>query len=214
MLFDIEKYMNKEEKKVLSEKPFIHPTAVVIKSKIGSWTEIGENTNIVESVFDDYSYDAGNVQIIYAEIGKFCSIASHVRINPGNHPKERVTQHHCTYRRKQYNFDVCDEEGFFNWRRNFKCIIGNDVWIGHAAIIMPGINIGDGAIIGSGAVVTKDIGPYEIAVGIPAKSIKKRFDDNIINKLLKIKWWDWDREKLEKAFQDFYDINIFLKKYL
>jgi hypothetical protein len=201
------------KEKKLSEKPFIHPSAFIQGSRIGAWTEIGENTQIIESFFGDYSYDAGNVSIIYSDIGKFCSIASHVRINPGNHPMERVTQHHMTYRRAQFRFKDTDDEDFFNGRRNKKCIIGHDVWIGHAAIIMPGVKIGTGAVIGSGAVVTKDVGEYEIAVGVPAKVIKKRFDDRTKEKLLKIKWWDWDRKTLEERFDDFYNLDLFLKKY-
>lgn len=215
MLHNIELFPKRHSirEKKLSENPFIHPTAFVHKSKIGSWTEIGMNSIIVESIFDDFSYDAGNVQIIYTEIGKFCSIASHVRINPGNHPKERVMQHHCTYRRKLFEFDTEDDHDFFNWRKKHKCIIEHDVWIGHAAVIMPGVKIGIGAVIGSQSVVTKDIGPYEIAVGVPAKSIKKRFTDHEITKILKTEWWTWDRDIIKDRLKDFNDIKLFLEKY-
>jgi acetyltransferase-like isoleucine patch superfamily enzyme len=75
-----------------------------VDSQIGSWTEIGKNTKILESTVGDYTYDAGDVMIVYTDVGKFCSIASHTRINPGNHPKWRVTQHHFTYRRAQFGF--------------------------------------------------------------------------------------------------------------
>jgi len=85
--------------KTLGVEPYLHPSAVIVDSHIGSWTEIGANSLIAESVIGDYTYTAGDNSIIYADIGKFCSIASHVRINPGNHPMERVTQHHMTYRR-------------------------------------------------------------------------------------------------------------------
>jgi len=216
MLYEYDVYpeeLKKKPPKTLSEKPTIHDGAVIVKSKLGSWTEIGANSKIVESVFDDYSYDAGDVSIIYSEVGKFCSIASHTRINPGNHPKWRVTQHHSTYRSKQFGFAEEDDNDFFNWRRKHKCSIGHDVWIGHGATIMPGIKIGTGAVIGSGAVVTKDIGPYEIAVGVPAKTIKKRFDDSIIDKLLNCEWWNWERELIIKRFKHLYDIDLFLEKY-
>src|ERR1700712_925371 len=141
----------------LGEQPAIDPTAHIQSSRVGSWTEIGPGTTLVESTFDDYSYAFGDNQIIYSDIGKFCSIASHVRINPGNHPMDRVTQHHCTYRRALHGFDVADDPALFDWRRTARCVIGHDVWIGHAAIIMPGVTIGTGAVIGSGAVVTKDV---------------------------------------------------------
>jgi len=198
---------------LLSEAPFIHPTCVVRDSHIGAWTALGAHTWLVDSSFGDYSYTAGQVQIIYAEIGKYCSIANSVRINPGNHPQWRVTQHHMTYRRVQYKLDQTDDHEFFHWRKDHLCKIGHDVWIGHGAIIMPGVQVGTGAIIGAGAVVTKDVGPYEIAVGVAARAIKKRFDDSTIEKLLEIRWWNWDRQTLEKNFKDLLNVGEFVEKY-
>jgi acetyltransferase-like isoleucine patch superfamily enzyme len=174
-------------KQQLSEKPYIHPTCIIKDSSIGSWTALAANTMLVESSFGDYSYTAGNVQIIYATIGKYCSIANSVRINPGNHPQWRVTQHHMTYRRKDYGLDTNDDTAFFNWRKEHHCTIGHDVWI-----------------------VTKDVGPYEIAVGVAAKVIKKRFDDATIEKILQSNWWNWDRATLEKNFNDLLDVTQFL----
>lgn len=197
----------------LGDQPSIHPTAEIHDCQIGSWTEIGPNSSMVESAFGDYSYAAGNNTVIYTDVGKFCSIASHVRINPGNHPMSRVTQHHCTYRRVQYGFDITDDAAFFDWRRASRCVIGHDVWIGHAAIVMPGVRIGTGAVIGSGAVVTKDVAPYEIVVGVAAQPIRKRFDDATIARLLDIAWWDWDRATLEARFHDLTDVPSFLAKY-
>ena len=197
----------------LCEQPTIHEGATVINSELGSWTEVGRNTKIVESVLDDYSYDAGHVSIIYTEIGKFTSIASYVRINPGNHPMNRVSQHHFTYRLRQFDLAEKDQNEFFDWRRSQKCTIGNDVWIGHGAVILPGVNIATGAAIGSGAVVSKDVDPYEVVVGVPAKHLKKRFSDSIIEKLLATAWWNWSREELQTRLPDFYDIDLFLEKY-
>jgi phosphonate metabolism protein (transferase hexapeptide repeat family) len=198
--------------KKLGVAPTIHPTCVIYKSRIGAWTDIGPNCTIAESTFDDYSYAAGDVSIIYAQVGKFCSVASHVRINPGNHPMDRVIQHHLTYRRVEYGFGCADDEAFFNWRRAHQCVIGHDVWLGHAAVVMPGVSIGTGAVVGSQSVVTRDVAPYEV-VGVPARPIRRRFTPEVIEKLLAIAWWDWDRTLLEARFNDFLDLPAFLEKY-
>jgi acetyltransferase-like isoleucine patch superfamily enzyme len=122
-------------------------------------------------------------------------------------------QHHCTYRRVRYGFDVRDDEEFFQWRRDDSVTIGHDVWLGHGVIVQAGVRIGTGAVVGSGAVVTKDIPPYAVAVGVPAKVIKMRFESDIIKKIISTAWWDWDRETLENRFQDFLNLDTFLKKH-
>src|SRR4249919_2074906 len=127
----------------------VHETCRVVDSTLGDWVYLGPNTSVVESEFGDYSYTAGDVQIIYSEVGTFCSIASHVRLNPANHPMERVTQHHMTYRRQQYGFGP-DDDAFFDWRRDHKVTVGHDVWIGHGAVLLPGVTVGTGAVIGAG----------------------------------------------------------------
>jgi hypothetical protein len=196
----------------LGEQPVFHDGVVIKDCYIGAWTEVGANSWLVESTLDDYSYTAGDNQIIYTDIGKFSNIASHVRINPGNHPMERVTLHHITYRRKLYGLGD-DDAAFFDWRRSHRCVIGHDTWLGHNVIVMPGVTIGTGAVVGSGAVVTKDVYPYTIVVGVPAKPVRKRFSDAIIAKLLEIAWWDWDRATLEARFDDLYHIEQFIEKY-
>lgn len=198
---------------MLGKQPTIHPTARVRASRIGGWTELGPHTTIVKSTFGDYSYAAGDVSIIYADVGKFCSIASHVRINPGNHPMNRVTQHHMTYRRVQYGLGTANDADFFAWREAARCVIGHDVWIGHAATIMPGVQIGTGAVVGAGAVVTHDVAPYDIVVGVPARRLRSRFSAAQVAGLLEIAWWDWDRTTLEARFDDLLDPELFLAKY-
>jgi phosphonate metabolism protein (transferase hexapeptide repeat family) len=202
-----------ENESVLGESPVIHPTCQIRKCQIGSWVWLGPHTFLVESSFGDYSYTAGDVQIIYTKVGRYCSIANSVRINPGNHPQWRVTQHHMTYRRVRYRLDSSDDLEFFQWRKDHQCVIDHDVWIGHGAVIMPGVHIGTGAVVGSGAVVTKNLAPYEVAVGVPARVIKKRFSDEVIVRLLASQWWNWNRKELECRFRDLLDIEDFLKKY-
>jgi phosphonate metabolism protein (transferase hexapeptide repeat family) len=198
--------------KALGEKPVFHAGVFIHHCQIGEWTEVGANSSLVETTLDDYSYTAGDNQIIYTEIGKFSNIASHVRINPGNHPMERVTLHHITYRRKLYGLGE-DDTAFFDWRRSHQCVIGHDTWLGHNAIVMPGVTVGTGAVVGSGAVVTKDVEPYMIVVGVPAKPVRKRFSEATVEKLLKIAWWDWDRPTLEARFDDLLHIESFIEKY-
>ncbi|TCN21217.1 DapH/DapD/GlmU-related protein [Mesobacillus foraminis] len=197
----------------LSKTPSIDDSSLIIDSHAGEWTSLGANNKIIESTFGDYTYTMDEVTVNYTEIGKFCSIASHVCINPVQHPMDRVTQHHMTYRKVAYHFAESDDKDFFDWRRTQTVKIGHDVWVGHGAIIMKGVEIGTGAVVGSGAIVTKNVAPYTIVVGAPAKPIKERFPAAITNKLMDIAWWDWPRKKLEEHFDDLNDIELFIKKH-
>jgi phosphonate metabolism protein (transferase hexapeptide repeat family) len=199
--------------KQLGETPWVHESSRIVESWLGPWTSIGPHSSIVESSVGDYTHTAGDNQIIYSDIGKFCSIAAGVRLNPGNHPMDRVTQHHMTYRRVQYAFAESDDEAFFDWRRDHKVTIGHDVWIGHGALVLPGVNVGTGAVIGAGAVVTHDVDPYTICAGVPARPIRQRIPQHVSAQLLRIAWWDWSREQLEERFDDLSDLEAFLEKY-
>ncbi|MCU0560846.1 MAG: acetyltransferase [Desulfobacterales bacterium] len=194
--------------------PRIDPSATVVESEIGAFTDIGPNWTVLESRIDDYSYLAGtDGAVIYTEIGRFCSIASHAVINPGDHPMQRVTQHHCTYRPRRYGFGSADDEGVFNWRRSRRCRIGHDVWIGTSAMVMAGVTIGTGAVVGAGAVVTKEVQPYQVVAGVPARPIRMRFPADVVAGLLSVAWWEWDRTMLEQRFEDLNDVDRFLEKY-
>lgn len=152
--------------KALGPEPLIHASADVRASRLGRYTEVGERTALIESELDDYSYVVNDAHIIYTRVGKFCSIAAQTRINPGNHPMERASQAHFTYRASKYFEAEADEEAFFDWRREHRVTIGHDVWIGHGAIVLPGRTIGTGAVVAAGAVVTKDVPEYVIVAEI------------------------------------------------
>jgi phosphonate metabolism protein (transferase hexapeptide repeat family) len=153
----------------LGKDPMVEKEVELFETTLGAYTQIQSHSILYDVKLGDFSYCAGYNQIYYADIGKFCSIASFVRINPGNHPTyTRIAQHHFTYRSDLYGLGEEDTE-FFSWRKNDLVTIGNDVWIGHNACIMPGVKIGNGAVIGAGAVVTKDVEPYSIVAGALSK---------------------------------------------
>ncbi|WGD29387.1 DapH/DapD/GlmU-related protein [Ancylobacter sp. WKF20] len=195
--------------------PSIDPTAEVIRSTLGRYTEVGPRTKLLEVALGDYSYVVNDADIAYARIGKFTSIAAMTRINPGNHPMERASQSHFTYRASAYFEDADDEPEFFAWRRDHGVTIGHDVWIGHGAIILPGRSIGDGAVVAAGAVVTKDVAPYTIVAGVPAKPVRARFAPAIGERLQALGWWDWEHARLRAALDDFraLPVEAFLDKH-
>lgn len=201
--------------KTLGLDPLIHPTAAVVDSRLGRYTEVGARTTMAETDFCDYSYIVNDGSIIYTRVGKFCSIAAMTRINPGNHPMHRASQAHFTYRASAYFPGEADEESFFDWRRSHPVSIGHDVWIGHGAIILPGRTIGTGAVVAAGAVVTRDVAPYTIVAGVPARPVRSRFEARIADRLQALAWWDWDHERLRQALPDFrtLDIEAFLEKH-
>lgn len=208
----VEAQQNSAEERLA--EPKIGANVVMSKSSLGQYVHISDDAILEESEIGDYSYTAGHNQIFYASIGKFVSIASYVRINPGNHPTyNRIAQHHFTYRASAYGLGE-DDDAFFNWRRAHHVTIGNDVWIGHNAVIMPGVTIGNGAVIGTSAVVTKDVEPYSIVAGVAAKKIGMRFDDALIEKIERSQWWDWDHDQLKARMADFRDLDLFVEKYL
>lgn len=134
-------------------------------------------------------------------IGKFCSIACNAKFifNSANHTLKSLST---------YPFPIFPEEWDSTmeiteaWDNKGDIVVGNDVWIGYEAVIMSGVHIGDGAIIGTRALVTKDVPPYAIVGGVPARVIRKRFEDSVIDDLIKIKWWDWNTEKISEKLSD------------
>ena len=202
-------------KKLLGAAPLIHETAKVTGCTLGVYTDIGARTQMTDTRFGDYSYITADCQVTDSSIGKFCSIASQTRINPGNHPVWRASQHHFTYRSRQYGLAEDDDAEVFAWREAHSVTLGHDIWIGHGATILAGVSIGTGAVVGAGAVVSKDVSAYEIVAGVPAKPIRRRFSEPIAARLQALAWWDWDHGRLRDALPDFRSLGIeaFLEKY-
>ena len=199
--------------KNLSTEPLIGPECRVKNCRLGPYTELGDHCVLEETELGAYSYCFGSNDIIYAEIGKFASLATGVRINPVQHPHRiRAASHHFTYRCSHYGFGP-DDDSLIAWRRENRVTVGNDVWMGHNAIVMGGVSIGDGAVIAAGAVVTHDVAPYEIVGGVPAVHIGWRYDEYTVAAMLRIKWWNWSHEELAARVRDFDDVAEFIRKY-
>jgi len=136
------------------------------------------------------------------QIGKFCSFANNVNIFlDGEHETKKVSTYPFGY------FKDFKSQKKYVTKSKGKVIIGNDVWIGYGVTILSGVNIGDGAVVGACSLVTKDIPPYSIVGGVPAKVIKKRFDDKTIEKLLQTKWWNWSDQKIQENI-DYLNSNL------
>jgi phosphonate metabolism protein (transferase hexapeptide repeat family) len=193
----------------------IHPTASLREAEIGTCCEVLEHTHIEYTSLGDYSYLGPNCMVADARIGKFCAIAASVRIGAPNHPMDRPSLHRFTYCPEYYSADAVRDAAFFTDRRTALVTIGHDVWIGHAVIVLPGVTIGDGAVLAAGAVVTRDVPPYTIVGGVPAKTIRARFPEDVAARLARIAWWDWPFDTIMKRLADFQgdDIEAFCDKW-
>lgn len=132
------------------------------------------------------------------EIGKFCSIACGAKFlfTSANHALRSLSTYPFPIFFDEWELDAKDIRSA--WDNKGDIILGNDVWVGYEAVILSGVTIGDGAIIGTRAVVTKDVPPYTIVGGVPAKPLRRRFDDKTVERLLALRWWDWEEEKIKR----------------
>ncbi len=170
--------------------------------------QIGDYTMYNDFVNDPVNFEKNNVLYHYPInhdkliIGKYCSIACGAKFifTSANHTMKSLSTYPFPLFWEEYELESKDVT--MAWDNKGDIVIGNDVWIGYEAVIMSGVHIGDGAIIGTRAVVTKDVEPYTVVGGVPAKPIKKRFDDEAIQKLQSIRWWDWDKEKVCEKIKD------------
>lgn len=177
--------------------------------------EVGEYTMYNDFVNDPKEFQKNNVLYHYPInndrliIGKFCSIACGVKFifTSANHKLDSLSTYPFPLFFEEWELDKKNVTD--SWDNKGDIVIGNDVWIGYEAVVMQGVKIGDGAIIGARAVVTKDVPPYTIVGGVPAKPIRKRFSDDVISRLLEIKWWEWPYEKIKENISAIQGGNIY-----
>ncbi|MCQ6534395.1 antibiotic acetyltransferase [Bacillus mycoides] len=176
------------------QNAYIDTPYIMSKVTIGNNCTVNRNVIIMSnSRLGDYSYLNFGTKVGLAQIGKFCSVGNDCEIGMHSHPISHISTSPKTYGSGNI-FDACPD-----YEELSKVVeIGNDVWIGSKSIIMPGIKIGNGAIIGAGSVVTKDVHPYEIVVGVPAKHLRFRFDKETIHYLENLKWWELDADGMNK----------------
>ncbi len=198
-----------------AENPFIHPECEITDSTFGAFVEIGKGSRIAHGVFGDYSYCDRYADIANAEIGKFANIAAFVRIGATDHPLHTAACHHFLYRSADYWDDATNDDAFFAHRKSRTAYIGHDTWIGAGAMIKPEVTLGHGAVVAAGAVVTKDVEPYTIVAGTPAKTLRLRQPRDIAERMIALAWWDWSHDTLRDALPDFrvMTAEAFLEKY-
>lgn len=169
-----------------------------------SGIEIGDYTMYNDFVNDPRDFEKNNVLYRYPingdklKVGKFCSIACGAKFlfTSANYTMHSISTYPFPIFFEEWGLDVTNITSA--WDNKGDIVIGNDVWIGYEAIVLSGVTIGDGAIIGTRAVVTKDVPPYTIVGGIPAKPIRKRFSDEVISKLLELQWWNWPENRIKE----------------
>ena len=197
------------------DSPYLHPDVEHQNCTFGRFCEIGRGSRLQNADLDDYSYCDRYADIANARIGKFSNIASFVRIGASDHPMNRASLHHFLYRSPDYWDDTEVDHLWFEKRASRLVTIGHDTWIGHNAQIKPEVTLGHGAIVASGAIVTKDVAPFTIVAGVPASPMRERVSPKLAERLLSLSWWDWTHDTLRDALIDFRTLTVeqFLGKY-
>lgn len=203
--------------KVTNNCLFESGSSIDLKSKLEGRNKIGYHTKIRNSRLGFGTYVSGYTEIENCKVGRFCSIGPRVYMLFGTHPTSRFVSTHpaffssdtpiCHSYVKEVLFDGRDR----TFDDGYGLSIGNDVWIGGNAVILGGVQVGDGAVIAAGAVVTQDVPPYAVVGGVPARIIKYRFEQNQIRQLLQIRWWDQNETWLKENAEAFRDIDEFIK---
>lgn len=201
--------------RLAKDAPLIHPDCEITDATFGAYVEIGKGSRVNNSHFGDYSYCDRFADIANARIGKFANIAAFTRIGATDHPLNTASCHHFLYRSDDYWGDAERDEAFFAHRRARIAHVGHDTWIGAGAMIKPEVTLGHGAVVAAGAVVTKDVDPYTIVAGTPARTLRLRQPRDIAERLVALAWWDWSHDRLRQTLADFrsLDAAAFLEKY-
>lgn len=201
--------------RLTADMPVVHEGCTISDSRFGRYVEVGQSSRIANSVFGDYSYCDRSCDIANADVGKFANIASSVRIGATDHPLDRASMHHFQYRSPDYWDDADRDEAWFAKRGARRAVIGHDTWIGHNAQIKPEVTIGHGAVVASGAVVTRDVAPFTIVGGVTAQVIRRRLPEGVAERMMALAWWDWDHQAIRLALDDFRTLSAeaFLEKY-
>lgn len=179
------------------------------KSNFTKNTRLGHFVRLSSSQIGKYTRINSGCSLLNTTVGNFSSLAGNVQIGAGRHPLHFASTSQLFYNENSLNNHWAKPIKF---TQNLPINIGNDVWIGVHTLVMGGVTIGDGAVIGSRSVVTKDIPPYSIAVGVPAKVIKYRFDQDIIERLLEIQWWNFSDDQITEHIEFFRDPELNLEK--
>lgn len=198
------------------ESPFLHPDCEITEDCVfGRYVEIGRGSRIAHSHMGDYSYCDRFADIANARIGLFSNIAAHARIGATDHPMEKASLHHFHYRSHDYWDDAEPDHAWFAHRQSRLSHIGHDTWIGAQAMVMPEVTLGHGAVVAAGAVVTKDVAPYWIVAGVPARPIRPRLPEATAERLMRLEWWGWDHDTLRVRLDDFRSLTAedFLDRY-
>ncbi len=186
----------------------IEQTVRLRESRVGQCCEILGDTVMECAELGDFSYLGPGCMVADAQIDRFCAIAAQVRIGAPNHPIDRPSLHRFTCCPEYYAATAERDHTFFRDRRESRVVIGHDVWIGHGVIVLPGVRVGDGAVLAAGAVVSRDVAPYTIVGGVPARLIRERFNRDIAAKMAHIAWWDWPFETIMERLSEFQSADI------
>lgn len=178
----------------------------VTSSTMNVFSRLDRFSLLYHSILGDYSYTGPYDMIMHSEIGKFCSISWGVTIGPGDHDFNRISTHDFLYNNHYGLIPESKTDPTNRFGKTSK--INNDVWVGANVTILRGVTVGNGAVIGANSVVNKDVPPYAIVAGVPAKVIKYRFDEDIIDELQDIEWWNFPSTSIKEVYDAFTNYNI------